>query len=87
MEKIDKQKFFEMIQELDTIVLSHDIAEYGLQQGDIGAVVHCYSNCDAYEVEFVTGEDGTIAVLTLDKKEIRPMYQREILHARELLAA
>ena len=76
-----------MIQELETVVLSHDIAEHRLRRGDIGAVVHCYGNCDAYEVEFVTGEGGTIAVLTLDKKEVRPMYQREILHARELLAA
>ena len=31
-----------MIRELDTVVLSHDIEEYGLKQNDIGAVVHCY---------------------------------------------
>lgn len=46
------------IHELDTVVLTHDIQEHGLRQGDIGAVVHCYSNGDTYEVEFVTGEGG-----------------------------
>ncbi len=75
-----------MIQELDTVVLAHDIQAHGLRQGDIGAVVHCYDN-DAYEVEFVTGEGETIAVLGLNRGEIRSMRQREILHVRELLAA
>ena len=28
-----------MIDELDTVVLSHDLDEYGLKEGDIGAVV------------------------------------------------
>ena len=33
-----------MIRESDIVVLTHDIGEYGLKQGDIGAVVHCYSD-------------------------------------------
>ena len=41
-----------MIDELDTVVLSHDIDEHGLKKGDIGAVVHCYSDGLAFEVEF-----------------------------------
>lgn len=76
-----------MINELDTIVLSHDIEEYGLQQGDIGAVVHVYQDAAAYEVEFVTGEGETVALLTLTAEDIRPMNDREILHVRELLTA
>ena len=43
-----------MIRELDTVVLTHDIEEYGLKEGDIGAVVYCYSDGNAFEVEFVT---------------------------------
>jgi hypothetical protein len=31
-----------VIRELDTVVLTLDIDEYSLKQGDIGAVVHCY---------------------------------------------
>lgn len=41
-----------MFQELDTIVLTHDIPEHGLKHGDIGAVVHCYKDDTAFEVEF-----------------------------------
>ena len=60
-----------MIKELETIVLSCDIPEYGLNQGDIGAVVHSYSTDQSYEVEFVAGEGTTIALLTLEAKDIR----------------
>jgi len=73
-----------MIRELDTVVLTHDIKEYGLTNGDIGVVVHCYSDSNAYEVEFVTAEGKTIAVLTLPSDDIRLMKEREILHVREI---
>ena len=73
-----------MIRELDTVVLTHDIAEYGLKQGDIGAVVHCYRDGTAFEVEFVTAEGRTIALLTLNRADIRPIGSREVLHVREL---
>jgi hypothetical protein len=73
-----------MIRELDTIVLAHDINEYGLKEGDIGAVVHCYSDGNAFEVEFVTAEGRTIAVLTLTLNDIRLISNKEILHVREI---
>jgi hypothetical protein len=73
-----------MFRELDTVVLTHDIDEYGLERGDIGAVVHCYRDGVAFEVEFVTAEGRTIALLTLTPADIRPIAGREILHVREL---
>lgn len=73
-----------MINELDTVVLFHDIDKYSLKKGDIGAVVHCYKDGTAFEVEFVTGEGKTIIVLTLTQADIRPMHEKEILHVREL---
>ncbi|MBI5376343.1 MAG: DUF4926 domain-containing protein [Candidatus Schekmanbacteria bacterium] len=73
-----------MIKELDTVVLTHNIKEYGLTEGDIGVVVHCYKNQDTYEIEFVTADGKTIAVLTLSANEIRLMKNREILHVREI---
>ena len=76
-----------MIHELDTVVLTHDIEEYGLTQGDIGAVVHCYADGAAFEVEFVTAEGQTVALLTLAQADIRPMRRREILHVREFASA
>lgn len=76
-----------MIEELDTVVLSRDVDEYGLKQGDIGTAVHVYKDNAAYEVEFVTGEGQTVAVLTLTPKDIRPIREREIRHVRELSPA
>jgi hypothetical protein len=76
-----------MFNELDTVVLSHDIKEHNLTRGDVGAVVHAYENSKAYEVEFVTGEGKTIAVITLTKEDIRPMERQEILHVRSYAMA
>jgi len=73
-----------MIRELDTVVLARDIKEHDLKRDDIGAVVHCYEDNLAFEVEFVTGEGETIALLTLAREDIRSMGHREILHVREL---
>ena len=76
-----------MIEELDTVVLSRDVPEHGLKQGDIGAVVHCYKRGEAFEVEFITGQGETVAVVTLNNEAMRPMRTKEILHVRELRAA
>lgn len=60
-----------MFEELDTVILIHDIAERGLKRGDIGAVVHVYDDGRAYEVEFVDSTSGsTVALLTLSPTDI-----------------
>ena len=46
--------------------------------------MHCYSDGNAFEVEFVTAEGRTIAVLTLTLNDIRLMSNKEILHVREI---
>jgi hypothetical protein len=76
-----------VIRELGTVVLTRAVPEYGLSGGDIGAVVHCYKGNAAFEVEFVTGKGETLAVITLESKDVRPMHPNEILHAREIKAA
>ena len=76
-----------MIRELDCVVLKRDVGEYGLRSGDIGAVVHRYADGAAFEVEFVTADGGTVAVLTLTTLDVRPMGAREIPHARRLAPA
>ena len=73
-----------MIKELDTVVLSCALPEQGLKRGDIGAVVHCYKGGEAFEVEFITGQGKTVAVITLNKEDVRLMKDKEILHARKL---
>ena len=76
-----------MIRELDTVVLRRDAAEHGLKKGDVGAVVHRYADRAGLEVEFVTAEGKTIALLTLTEADVRPMRSGEILHARDLASA
>jgi hypothetical protein len=74
----------QMIQDLDTVVLTKSKPDHGLEQGDIGAVVHTYAAGEAFEVEFVTAAGRTVAVVTLEATDIRPMAPTEILHVREL---
>jgi len=76
-----------MIGEFDSVVLTHDIPEYGLKRGDVGAVVHRYDDRRAFEVEFVTAEGKTIAMLTLTEADLRPMEGGEVLHVRQMTPA
>ena len=74
-----------MINELDTVVLTRDLPEHGLETGDVGAVVHIYPGAAAsFEVEFVSAEGRTLALVTLPASDLRPMAGPEILHARRL---
>jgi hypothetical protein len=76
-----------MFKELDMVVLIHDKKEHGLKKGDLGTIVHLYSDKKAMEVEFVAASGKTIAVLTLTPKDIRPMAKNEILHVRGFATA
>ena len=73
-----------MIREHDTVVLVTAIPGEGLLPGDVGTVVHVYRDGQAYEVEFMTLEGKTAAVITLEASQVRPVGRREIAHAREL---
>jgi len=71
------------MKEHDAVVLRRAVPESGLESGDVGAVVHCHPD-DSYEVEFVSGEGDTVAVITLPGSDLRPIEPREILHVRTL---
>ncbi|HEY2825920.1 MAG TPA: DUF4926 domain-containing protein [Gemmatimonadales bacterium] len=67
--------------ELDVVVLTRDAPAAGLRSGDLGTVVHCYPD-GGCEVEFITGGGDTVAVLTLESSDVRPLGENELLHAR-----
>ena len=73
-----------MIKEHDRIVLLKDLPEDGLQAGDVGTVVHIHRQGEAFEVEFMTLDGGTVAVITLLSSQIRAVSKRDITHVREL---
>ncbi|MEH2384574.1 MAG: DUF4926 domain-containing protein [Nostoc sp.] len=52
-----------MIQELDRVILTSDLPEYSLEQGDIGIVVLVHQGGKGYEVEFVTLDGETVAIV------------------------
>ncbi len=70
-----------MIPELESVVLNVDLPEYGLRRGDIGTVVLVHDGGAGYEVEFMTLDGETIAVVSLTGAQVRPVGRREIAHA------
>lgn len=74
-----------MFEELETIVLARDIEKYGLKKGDVGTVVALY-NDKAVEVEFVTTNGKTIAVVTLALDDVRSTNRNEIFHVRGIVS-
>ena len=76
-----------MIRELDCVILTVDLPEHHLEGGDVGTVVLVHQDQGAYEVEFVTLDGETVAVLTLLPSQVRPIARREIAHARSVLSA
>jgi hypothetical protein len=62
-----------MIDELELVTLTTDISEYKLRAGDIGTVVFVHAGGAAYIVEFIDNAGDTIAVVTVDADQIRPL--------------
>jgi hypothetical protein len=50
--------------ELETVVLTRDMPEHGLREGNLGAVVQAYEP-DGFEVEFVSASGKTEALVTV----------------------
>jgi hypothetical protein len=63
---------------LDTVVLQKDLPGYGVQAGDMGAVVEIYEP-NGIEVEFVTGSGKTQALVTLRIEDVRLICETDIL--------
>ena len=73
------------IKEHDCVVLTEDVAEAGLEAGDIGTV-HVHTGGSGYEVEFMTLAGRTLAVVTLRPAQMRSIQPRDVAHVRELAA-
>jgi Domain of unknown function (DUF4926) len=71
-----------MIGELDLVVLKRDLPDARLTVGDVGTIVLVHRQGAGYEVEFTTLSGDTVAVMTLDASDVRPVDAREIVHAR-----
>ncbi len=69
------------------VVEQEKIADYllkhGSVRGDVGTAVLVHGNGGAFEVEFV-GNGHTVALLTLERNQVRPLQTHDMPHAREL---
>jgi hypothetical protein len=68
---------------LDTVVLTRDLPEHGLRDGDLGAVVGVYEP-DGLEVEFVSASGLTEALITLATSDVRGVGAHNLLAVRSL---
>ena len=78
---------FTTINELDAVALTCDLPEHGLVRGDVGTAVLVHGDGAAFEVEFVSYEGHTFALLTLERAQVRPLHTHDIPHTRELAHA
>ena len=76
-----------MIKEHDSVVLTTNVPDEGLEAGDVGTVVHIHRGGEGYEVEFMTLPGETVAIVTLLAGQVRPLNRRDLAHARELAPA
>ncbi len=74
-----------MIKELDSVVLTVDLPEHGLRQGDVGTIVLMHGK-KGFEVEFIALDGETLTVVSLTREQVRPIGRREIAHARAVSA-
>jgi hypothetical protein len=71
-----------VLRELESVVLTTDLPEHGLKSGDIGTIILVHEDGKGYEVEFMTLDGETVAVVSLSASQVRPIGTREIAHAR-----
>lgn len=75
------------INELDAVALTCDLPEHGLVRGDVGTAVLVHGHGAGFEVEFVGYDGHTVALLTLERDQVRPLDTHDIPHARGLAHA
>ena len=71
--------------ELECVVLTRDLPEHSLREGDLGAIVHVAGT--DLEVEFVTADGGTLALVTLPGSAVRRVEATDLVSVRRLRSA
>lgn len=67
----------------ETVVLTRDLPECGLCQGDLGAVVQICGP-DVLEVEFVAASGRTQSLVTLNSVDVRPLRDSDLISVRTI---
>ena len=67
----------------DRVILLRDLPDEKLQKGDLGAVVSTYDDGAGCIVEFASLTGETIAVVALDREDVRDIRATDLAHVRE----
>ena len=59
-----------MWKEHDVVTVTVDVPAEGLSAGDVGAIVHCYPDQNAYEVDFLDDQGRSKGVATLSGSQL-----------------
>ena len=59
-----------MLREHDVVTITEDIPNEGVARGDVGAVVHCYPDQKAYEVEVLDEQGKSKCEVTANEKQL-----------------
>jgi hypothetical protein len=73
-----------MIKEHERVVLTVDLPQYQLKQGEVGVVVMIHGNHDGYELEIFSADGRTLRVIAVDAAQIRQINRQDILHVRPM---
>ncbi|RJP39717.1 MAG: DUF4926 domain-containing protein [Phycisphaerales bacterium] len=68
-----------MLIEHDVVTVVEDVPDRGLSTGDVGAVVHCYPDREAYEVDFVDETGRSKGVVTLTGNQLLRLNLRSLV--------
>ena len=70
---------------LDVVVLTRDLPDQGLRQGDLGAVVDVLGP-ETFVVEFVAASGRTQALVTLTSGDVRSVADDDLVAVRPTAA-
>ena len=59
-----------MLREHDVVTITEDIPNEGVARGDVEAVVHCYPDQGAYEIEVLDEQGKSKSVVTAKEKQL-----------------
>lgn len=59
-----------MLREHDIVTVIANVPEHSVSVGDVGAIVHCYSERDHYEVEILDAHGRSRGVVTLEGEQL-----------------
>ena len=58
-----------------------------LKSGDVGTIIHIHPDKEAFVVEFISLDGGTVAIAAVLSSQARPVMGADLTHARTVTAA